>query len=361
MLSTAFAWLASRSKGKVAVFFWSALSVLVLCILGGLRKPFVQTDINIYAWWDYREARNALSYAKFVISRKYYEPGYLLVCYISAQIFGNLNWNLFSYQLVTISCFYIGAYRQRKNISLPLLILAFCFLYYNLSYNVMRQSMACGIVFMGISHLSERKYFRFSLYVLAAFFFHRSALVVFPLLIALHIVMTSQLVLNNSWLKLFIIGSTFVILIFARSLMSFILSNFLTLDKYSGYMSRLSRNITSWSAIVIPSAELLALSIYSKQAKKVIVPVDGGGVNFFQFSLFFSIMYGVMVRLLTDRIFMYSNYMNLILIASFPKFIKEKYLKVIIIMVIIFSLVLQWWNYYINHGMHSTWPYQSIL
>lgn len=368
LTSTAFAWLASRSKEKWLTFVWSALSIMVLCVLGGLRYPFMTVDVSLYVQPTFDAAKNSFTLAQFIEHTSSSEVGFFFVTYMSCKNFGSINWALFFYQIITISCFYIGAYRHRKNVSLPLLIFAFCCLQYNMTYMIIRQSMASGIIFMGLTNLEEKKYLRFSLYILAATLFHNSALICFPLLIGVHMVMTSETVLKNNWLNFFIILSTVLVLIYVKPLMLFIVNNYMinlsVAGKYASYILLYGqvKSTFGWFRILPFITLLLALTLYKDKAKSIIMPANRGWANFFQFYLLVHIIYYAFVKFMEQRIFMYQEYMYLLLFATIPKLVKEKYLRLIALTGIIFCLLVYWLYYCVFVGwMTVTWPYRSIL
>lgn len=364
LCSTVFAWLAQRCKGKSAVFFWSALSVLVLSILGGLRYPYMTVDFRIYVKPTFDIVQKSTSFAA-ALEESGTEVGFLFVTYLACKIFGHVNWALFFYQLITISCFYIGAYRHRKYVSIPLLMLVFAFIEYNNSYMIMRQSMACGIIFMGLKNLEEKKYLKFSLYILVANLFHSSALICFPLLIGVHMVMTSETVVKKNWLNFFIMCSAVMILMYTKPIILLILGyyNVESTEKYINYaFSARFYGAGNWSTIVILFILLITLVLYSKRAKTVIMPTGGGGLNFLQFSLLVHIIYFIFVSFMEGRVFLYSRYMYLLPFAQIPKLIREKHLRVIALLCVVSYSVLFWLNFYVFRGwLKVVYPYRSIL
>lgn len=354
--------MAQRSKDGAVILIFSALSILVLSILGGLRHPFAMShDVSIYGWPDFCDAVASESYID-LLKGSGHEPMYLLVCYIAAKFFGSINWALFFYQLIMVTCFYIGAYKHKNRISLPMLVFVFCCMQYNSSYNFMRQGMACGIIFMGTPLLEKRKYLKFSLYIIVACMFHSSALINFPLLLGVHMVMTSQNVLNHNWLKSLIFAGSVLVLVFIMPVITYILSSIQIVSKYTYYLKtgKLYLSIR-YSRVLLILTELITLTIYRKKAETIIMPFGKGGVTFYQFTLLFDLMYYLAVQIHPHRILMYSDYMNFIVLAAFPKMIKEKHLKAFFLMGLISVLFFYWWYTYIIKRSDLTWPYQSIL
>lgn len=365
LASVFFAWLASRSRNFTVVLLCSAISILILCTLGGLRHETIGTDVATYAYPDYITARSSLDFTKFLEAKSYKEVGYLFICYFAGNILGHLNWTLFFYQLVTMTCLYVGAYRMRKQISLPFFLLIFCLMRYNQTYNIMRQMMACSVIFMGFPDLQQKKYLKFSLFILVASLFHTSAVVNFPLTLCVHMVMSSKTVLRDNWLKFFILISLALILFRLRPILMRYINYLPGASIYSVYVmkenSLTEANNTSVTQILVLATTLLATVLYRKQADKVIMPSGGGGVNFFQFNLIFCILYYSAVRLFATRILLYAEFLNFIVLSAMPRFVREKHFKVIVATCVLSVSAFMWWLTYVHGGGSQTWPYKSIL
>ncbi|MBQ4430587.1 MAG: EpsG family protein, partial [Synergistaceae bacterium] len=208
LVSTLMAHVASRSKDRGLIILCSVVSILIPCVLGGLRAHGIGTDTKVYGYPDCRAALSASDFFSFLASRRQ-EIGYSALCYGIMKTLGHQNWCYFAYQLITVSCVYIGLYKHREKISLPFALLIWFFIFYNPTYNNMRQSMAASIILMGFNNIESRRYSKFMLYVFVAFLFHRSSLLALPLIMVMYIVITSEAVRKNLWLKLLIFyGST---------------------------------------------------------------------------------------------------------------------------------------------------------
>ena len=147
--------------------------------MAGIRASTVGIDIGSYALPHFNRARNSLSFIEYIStngSPSLNEIGWHALTYISTKTFDSLNWNFFFYNFFTCTFFYVGAWKHRKFASLPLIMLVFFLMQYNLTYNLMRQAIACSIIFMGFDNLEKRKYLKFFIYIIAASCFHASAL-----------------------------------------------------------------------------------------------------------------------------------------------------------------------------------------
>jgi len=337
----------------------------VLSVLGGLRDIHVGKDTELFFVThshDYHTIMSSYSFGDILKEDMHTEKGCLAIYYFGCRILGHENWSLFIFQIITISCIYIGAYKHRKIISLPFFWLIFCFFKYNTTYNIMRQILAFSIMFAGIDHLENRRYKKFSLYLLAAYLFHTSALINFPFFIGLHMVTTSKSVIKSSIMKIFITAGIVLALISIMPIMMQAVSSLRTVERYTYYINmqaKFSNNVAA-SFVAIMIVELVVLMLYSKQAEKVLLPVRGG-ITFYEFDLFFCIAYQLIITFFSERVLMYFDFLNVLLLASMPRFFKNKYNKFFMSIGIIATVIFYWWYVYINAGANGTWPYKSIL
>ena len=123
--SAFFAYLASRSKDKGVIFLCSAICILIPSIIGGLRHYTVGADSMGYG---IRLSTQALRYPNFLdyFADVSTEPGCAFLFYWGSVIFGNYSGAFFLFELITMTCFYIGAYKHRKIISLPFFWIKIC-------------------------------------------------------------------------------------------------------------------------------------------------------------------------------------------------------------------------------------------
>lgn len=366
LVSIFFAYLASCSRKRFTTFVFSALCVLVLCILGGLRAPYIGTDTGGYGITNYMAAATSPSFSALLNKNLHGEWGYFLITYVvsKTEFLATFNWALFVYQLITVSCFYIGAYRLRKSISLPLFWTAFCFIMYCATYNAMRQLMAASVIFMGFRLLEERRYLRYSLlYVGPTCLLHDSASINIPLLVGVHMLTTSETVIKKNWLKIFITVAMIVILIVAMPLMRTIIRYLPGAARFEYYIDSASNYADSnrWSLSLIMAVELAALMLYQRRAKQVMIPTEGGGANFCQFVLIFSILFPAVVRFLSGRILMYFDSINIMFLATMPRIVRNKGTKAIATVGVVLLSVIYWWRVYVIGGSAEVWPYASIL
>ncbi|MDD6279298.1 MAG: EpsG family protein [Oscillospiraceae bacterium] len=186
-LSFIFAHLASksgRSRGNIAFWVFSGLSIFCLVLIAGLRDYSIGIDVKNYLefpiyWKGACASSSLLEYLKYYLADGNTEILFALLMGIIAKTTGAYRVFLFLTHLIIITCIYIGAYRQKKYIHFEFVILFFCLLFFSHSMNIMRQYIAMSIVFAFFADLEERKFVRYSVSVLVATLFHTSALLLF--------------------------------------------------------------------------------------------------------------------------------------------------------------------------------------
>ena len=370
------AYKASHVKRKSMMYFYSFLAIMIPAVMGGLRACGV--DIGAYAWPGYIRSMRASSFSELYpngISLSMLgiglELGWNLVTYYSTKLFENIHWNLFMYQLITITCFYIGAWKHRKSAPLWLIMLMFFFIEYNHTYNIMRQSVACAIIFMEIDVLEERKYLQFFLWIIVAAWFHTSVVICVIYMLLLHLVITSPtLWRHNKRKKNFLLYSAFGLLAFTRPLISLLFSLLPISAKYAHYTTVTREEVSGWfgvgwSQVLLAIGEAVLFLLYANGAKKEFKANWIGGEGMFEYCryiVFLMIIFRFGVGFF-DRMILYLEWLNILILASLPSFVKEKHLNAIVLVSVIGAAFLTLWHIHILKGMVSgqTWPYRSIL
>ena len=353
------------------MFFYSFIAVMIPVILGALRTTRIGIDVGTYALPGYLRAMASSSFADFSPEGIFgKESGWNLVTYFSTKIFENINWNFFMYEIITIPCFYIGAWRYRKSAPLWLIMLYFLF-QYNYTYTAMRNSIACSIIFMGLPTLEARHYWRFLLYIIAATFFHSSAIICIGYILILHQIITSEHFLErNKTLKNFLIYGSIGMLVLARPVMVWATNSIPLLSKYAMYMNATRETSAGfwgvgWARVLVNLGQAVLFIFYSKGAKRLFAAKWKGGLGMYEYLryvLFFMIAFRFGVGFF-DRMILYLEYVNILTLASVHNFVKEKHLKAAVLLAVIGASLLTFWHIYIHKGdlTSGTWPYRSIL
>ncbi|MCK4585767.1 MAG: EpsG family protein [Gammaproteobacteria bacterium] len=164
----------NRPNHRDATYFWIIVFVSFV-IFVGLRHE-VGGDWSAYLR-HYEEAQ-FFSFWEY-LSRM--DPGYMLLNWISYQMDGGIYLVNTLSALIFFICLIIFCRAQ------PLPFLAFAiavpYMVTVISMGYTRQSVAIGLVLLGLKYLSQGKYKRYLLYVAIGALFHKSAVIMFPLAI----------------------------------------------------------------------------------------------------------------------------------------------------------------------------------
>ena len=180
----------SPSKSGGVYWVLSILSLLPTTIVAGIRDLTIGTDIQHYVTTNFLAARE---YSKlfefvdfiqntktaFVGSVNHTESGYSVLTYLVSRYTEDVHWLLFTLQFLTIISVYIGLVNFSKNlkINISMGMFIYYFVFYGPSLNIMRQTLAASIVFLGMSYLAQNKLKTSIMMILLASFFHLSAMI----------------------------------------------------------------------------------------------------------------------------------------------------------------------------------------
>lgn len=361
IISVSFAHMASRAKNRDVMLFFSALAVLIPCVLGGLRAENLGNDTGGYARTDFRLALHSPTFQAFVSNKTTlsHELGYSFITYSLTKLFGVFSINLFAYQLITITCIYIGAYRQRERVPVPFTMLIFLILQYCQTYCLIRQCISASIIFMGLKPLENKKYKTFTLYVFTAMMFHTSALLGLFLFLLFHMMIGSDYIVRKKLFKVFLLAVILSLVPLGMVMMNFMINSLPVLSQYQNYEQYVAEYF-SYAAGGILLGTCFMFNLYRKGASKLFE--HGKMYQFYNYSLVFNIVYRATLNIFPQRILFYFEFINAFLLASIPFFVREKAQRAIFsIGAVIVALVYYYCIYIIRNDRVGIWPYRSIL
>src|SRR5690625_103223 len=295
----------------VAVFFVSAF-----------RGDFMTDYVN------YRNRFNSLLSIDFFDLFKYehnIEFGYVLLNGF-IQLFTDNSLYLFVITtIIILVCFYHQFSKYSTKIWLSLLMFITVGSYYA-SFNITRQIMVAAILFAGSKFLYERKLFKYILVVIVAFMFHKSALIMIPFYFILNF--------RINFRNLFLFFATSTILVFFFDGFLDIVQNFV----YDNYTED-SYGMTGQSvANVVLPVSFLIFSLFNIKKLDTNNSMHRIWIN----AVFFYALFNVLALQveMVERIGRYFAPYALLLIPYLFSKMKNKHLRFIYMMVLIFMLVL---------------------
>lgn len=239
-------------NGKILKKIFVILGFLVPCILAGLRKETIGTDLQVYVKPMFQLAVDSKNFQEFLNGTwienstggrwftKDVEMGFSLLLYLITKIFKSFQILLLLFQVIIITLIYKGL-AFFKNKSLQLNMLVYYFLFYCITFNMIRQFLAMSIIFYSLKFLLKRKYRYYILLNILALFFHKSAIIGIIILILYGISDNNRIKLFflkiriKNKIKIIILISILVLILFQLEFITNILQS-LGLEKYKSYL-----------------------------------------------------------------------------------------------------------------------------
>ncbi len=165
----------TRRSKKVYILLCS----MVLIFFAGMRSVEVGADTNMYkTLFDYASLADSFSNGYNSWQRGGVEIGYYVFEYFFAKHY-NFQLFLFVVAVISIAPVMVVIYRYSSNYYYSI-FLYIAFGYFSFAMNGIRQAMAIGICMIAYIFYRERKLCLFLLTIIFACFFHKSAILFFP-------------------------------------------------------------------------------------------------------------------------------------------------------------------------------------
>lgn len=186
IFSILFVYVAERTGGLIK-YVSLLLAILIPSIIAGLRKETIGTDVRNYVKPIQIYATSSNNYLNYLNSDFYFpnwdrfsrfDKGYTTFAYLCSRINGSLAFNLFITEFLIIALVLVGLFKFKaiRNIPVWIGMSIFYFLCYNLSFNMVRQSIAMFILIFSFTFLLERKWIIYLLLLILAVLFHKTAI-----------------------------------------------------------------------------------------------------------------------------------------------------------------------------------------
>lgn len=359
--SMLFGYWATRINPKTnrgLVFLCSLMSILIPSILAGVRDVSIGTDVEYYLLPEFNVALNVDDFKTYIALIWEKELGYMLLVFVIAKLFGNIQCLLFFFQFITMLCIYIGAWKFRKSTSLPFVLFLYFFVFYNSFYNLFRQSISMSIIFLALSWLFEKKYIKYFIAVLIATAFHTTAVIaIIPFFITWFLYgenfreNTRAKTLRGYILILVVIIGCIAL----PHLISFMVNVGWLHSRYLLYFSNDSVSNNMFDTVIYLIGILL-IFMFSKQLKETDEKFE-----FFKVNLFFAFITNQLANVMYygHRISLYFGIINILFVAKLPKVLKNTNSKLILSIGLIVLYAFYWIYIYVINGHSETYPYLS--
>lgn len=350
------------SEKKFISILLVLLSLLIPIVIAAIRSPEIGTDVKYYVIPHFKTAlrcKNFILFSKEFNLSLTSEPLYGLLLYLITRSFDNYHAALFVYQAIIILFTYFGLRNFKKVLNVPIWfgMLIYYLMYFNVSLNIVRQSMAVSIVFYAVSCLFKGEKIRYLVFIIISFGLHVSGvlgLVFFPMYIFLR---KTDLGLKYKDIQklfaaVFIIGTVVLSL---DKLVRLLVSFGIVRPNMLNYLSdgRFSSNYLSPVSVGIYSVFLFVYVLHIRYIAKK--PLE---LNFYMVVSIIMLLgsFGSLISLYISRVCYYFIPFHALALASIQNCYKksEKYLWMISIISFVF---LTWIAFFVIKNNHSTYPY----
>lgn len=168
-------------QNKKLIILCSFFVILIPSILAGVRDDTVGTDVLVYCkpWFDMACQYDSLwSYIQSIPGTEW---GYLACSYFVSRFTNDSHWVYFLYSFLVSLFVFLSLYEVREEGSVFLGEFVYLFMFYNMSYNIIRQSIAMALLLYATVKFGKREYIKTIVLCIVACSFHRTAFIAFPI------------------------------------------------------------------------------------------------------------------------------------------------------------------------------------
>jgi hypothetical protein len=168
--------LAMKSKSKTASRFYLSIIFVSMVLVAGLRDSRIGTDTGSYvgmfnAIWSFLDS--------IALGSSTWEYGFWILNWLVHLVSDQYMFLLLAIAMITIGCYQWAIVKYSAHLVISFLVFIMMG-FYTFFFNGARQGMACAICALAIGPLQERNFFKYAMYIVIAFFFHKSAIIALP-------------------------------------------------------------------------------------------------------------------------------------------------------------------------------------
>lgn len=345
ILTSLFAGLSVKKNfDKLVITISKIMTLLIPSFFAGVRYG-IGTD-----YYSYEKIFENLKYGKF--SRT--EIGYKLINYIVAKLGGNVQAVFFIISFFTIFFVFTALIDNKDKLNVGYGMLIFMLLYYQFSYNCLRQALSIAISLFSFKYIVKRDFIKFFLITILSISFHINGIVIFPLYFLYSFLSNSD---NRFYIIIFFCVFIFAVYNFTKILLP-IFENIPLLEYYKSYLIKKDHFSFGLGVLIVNLPFIVPGVIYFKSLNKY----DNN------FLFYYSILLlGVVLQFLgyfgtpyVNRIALNLLVVKVFIIPYYFKVCKFKYSKILRFF-LLFCVIMIWLFFSIYKGENGTIPYKWIF
>lgn len=179
--SSFFIFLASlfQRKNKFLMLFLILVSIVILASMAGLRDYSIGTDtLNYNNYYNYAQiSENIYTYCQSMHNMFGIEYGFSVLTYIVATMHVSVHWFYFICELIIGINIAFVLFSNSKKVDVTYGWLTYCFIFYTLSFNILRQTIALSIILIAIVEICKRNNTIALLLIFLSYMFHSASLI----------------------------------------------------------------------------------------------------------------------------------------------------------------------------------------
>ena len=368
LLSFLFFFIGERCRDKTKVIS-ILIAISIPAFFAGARSTLVGSDTNGYGVFLFNSCLTSKNgflklYETLFAGTDPIELGYVLIQYIVTRFTKNIFWGLFVVSFLTWLFFYLATkiLSKKINISIPFTMFLFLIFFYNESLNLMRQSLAAGVMLYALSLFLTNKKIKAIVFAIVGVLFHRMSALMLVLWLIYYVVglfKKNKKSLKRLYLFITIIGIG--ILLGIQPITAFLVNKGIASSHYLGYVESGYIAINYGGLLVrLPLACLLA-----KRYNKFIKGNHILEVFLVMFILELILINAVNLSPWAYRLYGYFLYTKIFLMSinttNINKVSKNS-IRISIYRLLLIGYALIWWFYYTVYlGVNETLPYMFNL
>lgn len=363
-ISTLLLFISNKIENKYLKRIVVVISLLIPCILAGYRNVNIGTDTKTYKKF-FLMCNNADNLIEYYNTCKF-EKGYTLLSYIIYKTTGNFQILLFVMEILTIIPIYFGLKKYKKlEKKIWLSMFVFYTMFYNITFNILRQYVSVALLFYGFSCLlnssNKKEEKQFFIMFILAYEFHKSAIMAIILYIIYRIIKKQNkkvIKIGDYYIEITKVITIVLITISLIGLFNIkIFTNFLVnITGLKNYTKYVENGVSGYRILPIKILPIVLLFIMTRKSF-----ISENKYSWF-YILNFSFNYLIFEILSTNNyytarigyIFQLFNIVSIPLLCSCFK--TDETRKVMTTMTMIY-LLSYWWYFYVYLGYNQTMPY----
>ena len=349
LITSLFAELSVRSNKRQRKVF-ACFSILVPAIFAGLRYG-IGTDyfVTYQPYFDYLTGTGGMQ----LYNREKLDIAYYALNMIVIKIGGNFQMVLFFASVITFYAFRKAVLVYKNRLSIGWATFVFMLMYYQASFNIIRQLMAATIILYAFHFLEEENLKKYIQWVIVAALFHKTAIVVLPFYF-----LSSMVTKRRYKILVLVFYVIFFVMVFNFDRFAWVVNLIDSSGYYVNYLRKVSVFRVSLGLLIRTVPYILAVFLMWKRIRKDRV-LKVYLSSFLLGSILRLIVY--MTQFDADRIALYFLMPQVVFIPYLTKYYKKSWKDFAGVAILLASTVLLWYFDFIYMGRNATIPYQTIF